>query len=152
MGPGKWTPENGYLAPEEGKLNLKEHNRLIYKRLWQWMTTHPDHALYLEAMKLLTLWGFYPYFAELKFQFFIGNIPILILFFLSILAMWKWRKYYRELCRLWILPVFISFVALLAVGSWRYRLTSDLALIILSTMYLYSFFFFKPVIRSVLWK
>lgn len=152
IGPGLWIPDNGYLTPEEENLNLKERNKLLYEKLWQWVKVHPYDTFYLEVMKLLSIWGFYPFLSVLKVRILFGNIPILVLLFLSILALWKWRKNYRELCRLWVLPIFVSAVALLAVGSWRYRLPGDLALIILSTMYIYSWFSSKPLIKSIAWK
>lgn len=137
QGPGMWTSEFDYLTLEEKKLPNEERNGLLLHRIIEWIKNHPYDALYLEAAKLANLWGFYPMFWSLKYRIFLGNIPILIVLFMGFTALWKWRTYSRELCRYWLIPVFITMVALITVGSWRYRLPADVALIVLSTLWFY---------------
>lgn len=137
-GPGMWTWQHGYLTEEESKLPPKLRNPILFDRVFQWVKTHPYETLYLEFAKLMNMWGFYPFSLELPMRVVLGNIPILMVFFLGLAALWKWRPYYRELCRLWTLPVFVSGVALISWGSWRFRLPADAAFIALSTLFVHS--------------
>jgi 4-amino-4-deoxy-L-arabinose transferase-like glycosyltransferase len=138
VGPGMWTHEHGYLTPEENSLPPKERNEILLERLTDWMKEHPSQVVYLEFAKLINLWGFYPMYWSLKERIFFVNIPTLIILSLGLIAIWKWRYQYRELCRFWAIPIFLSCVALVSLGSWRYRLPADVALIILSSMLIIS--------------
>jgi len=139
--PGMWIWDNGYLSEEEKGLSIEERSRLVRGRVIDFIKNNPGSFLYLEGAKLATMWGFWPWFWELKSKILFGNIPIITILLLGILAMIKWRKDYKILARLWVLPLFVSFVALYSLGSWRYRITSDCALISLSVMYIYSLFY-----------
>lgn len=151
-GPGMWIPDFGYITPEERKnLTASEVNDLLYKRVWEWIKSNPGKAFYLEFLKLMVLWGFYPFLWQLKAHMLFGNIPAIVLLLVSLLAVWKWRNYYRELARLWMMPIFVSCVALISVGSWRYRFPADEMMIILCVMYIYSLFSSKQVIRKLPW-
>lgn len=133
-GPGMWTYESGYLSPEENELPVKERNRLLFSRLFEWMKRNPDKVLYLETAKMLNMWGIYPIIWEIKTRVLFGNIPIITLLILSIISLIVFRKHFWELSRLWICPLFVSAVGLIGIGSWRYRLPADAALIIIASL------------------
>lgn len=133
-GPGMWIHDSGYLTEEENALPPKERNELLYKRLFEWMRNNPDKVLYLEAAKLLNLWGFYPIIWEIKTRVFFGNIPIIILSILSVISLVVFHARFLELVRLWMIPLFVSTVGLIGIGSWRYRLPADAVLIILASL------------------
>lgn len=137
VGPGMWTTNDDYLTPEEEKLPPVERNDLLFKRVMEWVQTHPKDALYLETAKLANLWGFYPIFLELEERLIFGNIPIVIMFVLAMCALWKWRHEYRLTSRLWTVLIFVCFVALASCGSWRYRSPADSAMIALAVMFVY---------------
>ncbi len=137
VGPGMWTTNDDYLTPEEEKLPPVQRNDLLFKRVMEWVQTHPKDALYLETAKLANLWGFYPIFLELEERLIFGNIPIVIMFVLAMCALWKWRHEYRLTSRLWTVLIFVCFVALASCGSWRYRSPADSAMIALAVMFVY---------------
>jgi len=138
-GPGKWTIESdtGYLSSEELKLTRSERDKLLLKRTKEWIIKNPCSALYLEFAKLGYMWGFYPFWNGWR-QTFFGNIPILFILLLSLLAAINLRKYWRKLAMLYTLPLFVSTVALISWGSWRFREPGDIGLIIVSVFFLYS--------------
>ncbi len=133
-GPGMWTYESGYLTPEENKLPVKERNRLLFARLFEWMRMNPDKVLYLETAKMLNMWGIYPIIWEIKTRALFGNIPIIVLLILSLISLIVFCAHFWQLSRLWICPLFVSTVGLIGIGSWRYRLPADSTLIILASL------------------
>lgn len=137
VGPGMWTTNNGYLTPAEEALPPVQRNDVLFEKVLNWVWDHPKDTLYLEAAKLANLWGIYPIFLELEERLIFGNIPILIMLFLSLCALWKWRHEYRMTARLWTVMVFVCFVALASCGSWRYRSPADSAMIALAVMFVY---------------
>jgi hypothetical protein len=58
-----------------------------------------------------------------------GAVPTVLLLLISI-GFWCWlpplRKHYP---RLWLLPLFVSGIALISWGSWRFRQAGDAGLI-----------------------
>jgi len=145
VGPGKWTHEHGYLEKEEENLPQIEKNALVQKRLLEWVQNNPKDALYLQTAKLAYLWGIYPLFVGGYKHFIFGNIPILLLLALSLMACYRFRNEILTLSRLWMPLFFICLVSQISWGSWRYRQSVDICLIILSTLYLFSS---KPTIRE----
>jgi hypothetical protein len=141
-GPGKWVAEydNGYLNEDEQKLPYAKRDVLMRQRTMAWALQNPSSALFLESAKLLYMWGVYPFYRNGVTQALFGNIPTVALIILSILSLVRFRGYRRHLSRFWILPLFVSFVALISWGSWRFRQPGDLGLIMLSGLFLWSIF------------
>lgn len=144
-GPGMWISSHGYLNDEEERLPPGERNALLDKKVKAWVMDHPKEALYLEAAKLGNLWGFFPIFPQLKERVILGNIPIMFFFVLALCALWTWRAQIRALSRFWSVMLFVSLVALIGCGSWRYRATADTAIITLGIALIYTLWTFKPV-------
>ncbi|HAC64727.1 MAG TPA: hypothetical protein DCF68_14625 [Cyanothece sp. UBA12306] len=138
FGPGKWLTisANGYLNKEELKLPYAQQDALLKKRTFNWVWQNPGSALYLESAKLLYMWGIYP--LKLDKQTLFGSIPTMTLLALSIAAMIRFRQNVRQLSRFWVLPIFVSGVALISWGSWRFRQPGDLGIILLSTIFILS--------------
>ena len=139
-GPGMWTHKHGYLTREEEKLPPAERNSVLLKKTLQWMKSHPKETLFLQSAKLANMWGIYPFWFSNMKRLVFGNIPVLLLLGLSILAMIKWRDLYRPLSRLWVLPLFVSFVAMFSCGSWRYRHPGDIGVICLAAFFVWFWF------------
>lgn len=137
-GPGKWVgiSETGYLSKAELKLPYAQQDGLLRQRTAEWIRQNPGSALYLQAAKLLYMWGFFP----LRFdkQTILGSIPTLAALVLSIAALIRFRQYTRQLARFWLLPIFVSGVALVSWGSWRFRQPGDLGLLVLSALFVLS--------------
>ena len=138
-GPGKWLPisENGYLSPLEQKLPYAKQDGLLKQRTLQWAINNPGSALYLEIAKLLYMWGIYPFWNRLA-QTIFGNVPTVICLALSAVALVRFRRDWRELSRFWLLPVFVSCVALVSWGSWRFRQPGDIGLLVLTVLFLHA--------------
>jgi len=138
-GPGKWLPisENGYLSPLEQKLPYAKQDGLLKQRTLQWAINNPGSALYLEIAKLLYMWGIYPFWNRLA-QTIFGNVPTVICLALSAVALVRFRRDWRELSRFWLLPVFVSCVALESWGSWRFRQPGDIGLLVLTVLFLHA--------------
>jgi 4-amino-4-deoxy-L-arabinose transferase-like glycosyltransferase len=132
-GPGKWLPisQNGYLSPLEQNLPYAKQDGLLKQRTLQWAINNPGSALYLEIAKLLYMWGIYPFWNGLA-QTIFGSVPTLICLALSAVALVRFRRNWRELSRFWLLPVFVSCVALVSWGSWRFRQPGDIGLLVLT--------------------
>lgn len=137
VGPGMWTDQSDYLTREENALPPIQRNDLLFYKVMDWVKAHPKDALYLEFAKLTNLWGIYPIFLELEERLIFGNIPIIICFILALCALWIWRKEYRTTSRLWAPLIFVSLVALISCGSWRYRAPTDGVMIALAVMFAY---------------
>jgi len=140
-GPGKWIPQDrtGYLNENETALPYTKRNFLLQQRTIEWIFLNPRLALHLEKAKLLYMWGFYPLFNTME-QFIFGNVPTIVLFIASILSLVKFRVHWRQLSRFWVLPIFVSVVALISWGSWRFRQPGDLGIIMLSVLFAWSIF------------
>jgi 4-amino-4-deoxy-L-arabinose transferase-like glycosyltransferase len=139
-GPGKITvpiEDTGFVNGEElNSLPVPQLERLISQRAIEWVVGHPGSALYLEVMKLLYMWGFYPVILE-KETLLLNFVSIACLG-LGIAALVRFRGHTRLLARFWVLPVYASATALISWGSWRFREVGDLGVLALSTLFLLS--------------
>lgn len=130
-GPGKWVPveSTGYLSPAELGLPYDARDRLLRARSEAWIFGHPADVAYLEACKLGYMWGFYGLSRNSHAQLLFGNVPILILLAFMLWCVAAGPPGRFGLARLWILPLFVSGVALISWGSWRFRQPGDIGLI-----------------------
>jgi hypothetical protein len=131
--------DTGYLSDDELKLPYAQRDVLLRRRAIAWALSNPGSALRLQGAKLLYMWGLYPFWNGAR-QTFLGNVPTIALLILSVFSLLRLRRYLRHLSRFWILPLFVSIVALISWGSWRFRQPGDLGLIALSGLFLWSFF------------
>ncbi len=134
IGPGKWLPitASGYLSPAElAHLPYDRQDALLKRRALAWAAAHPADALRLEGCKLLYMWGALRIGDNGAAQLLFGGVPILLLLAAAAAALarapWLWAR----APRLWLVPVFVSGVALISWGSWRFRQPADAALIAL---------------------
>jgi hypothetical protein len=134
IGPGKWLNDydTGYLSPQEQRLPLTQKGNLLTRRALSWVCAHPRDAAYLTLRKLLYMWGIYPFWNGLA-QTTLGNVPLLVLLCLAAASLFRLRRHFRDLTIFWTLPVFVTLVALISLGSWRYRQPGDLGLILLAS-------------------
>lgn len=133
VGPGKWLQpaDTGYLNAQEQSLPYTWQGNLLLKRASSWIFHHPGDASYLALRKLTYMWGIYPFWNGMS-QTAMGNVPTLGLSLLGAAALIRFRRYLRELSIFWTLPVFVSLVALISWGSWRFREPGDVGLIVLA--------------------
>ncbi len=133
VGPGKWLPmdQTGLLSAEEKKLPFAARSNRVGRKSIAWMREHPREAAYLQVRKLAYMWGIYPFWNGWK-QTILGNIPILILLPVGVIALIAHPTEVRALSLFWSLPLFVSAVALISWGSWRFRMPGDLGLIALA--------------------
>lgn len=134
IGPGKWLPMNasGYLSPaEQRRLPYDRQDALLKRRALAWARAHPADALRLEGCKLLYMWGAYRMGDNGAAQVLFGGVPILLLLAAAAAALARARWLWRQAPRLWLVPLFVSGVALISWGSWRFRQPADAALIAL---------------------
>lgn len=138
-GPGKWLAdsENGYLQPEDFKLPYIQRDKLLRQRTIAWVLQHPGQAMSIQCSKLLYMWGFFPFWQGLK-QTLGGNVPSIIALLLGMVSLIRFRQYWRELSRFWVLPIFVSSVALVSWGSWRFRQPGDIGLLVLCALFVLS--------------
>jgi hypothetical protein len=131
--PGKWVPSQatGFLSPREMQLPYTRQSKLLTERASAWIARNPGPALYLSMRKLTYMWGIYPFWNGTS-QTVLGNIPLIGLMAVGMVAMFRLRRYFRETSLFWTLPIFVSVVALIAWGSWRFREPADLGLIALA--------------------
>ena len=132
-GPGKWSEPagTGYLTPQELRLPYTQMSHLLARRALSWIGSHPGDASYLTLRKLLYMWGIYPLWNGLS-QTLLGNIPTIVVLVLAIAALIALRGCLRQLAIFWTLPLFVSAVAIISWGSWRFRQPGDLGLILLA--------------------
>jgi hypothetical protein len=71
---------------------------------------------------------------ETASQVILGNLPIIICLLLAAAALIRFRRHLRELSRFWLLPVFVTLVAVISWGSWRFRQPGDVGLIVLAAL------------------
>jgi hypothetical protein len=131
--PGKWVPweETGYLSPEEQKLPYTEVSRLSARRAVAWIRAHPREVSYLTARKWLYMWGLYPFWNGTS-QTLLGNIPLLLLLGTAAASLWRLRRFLPELAVFWTLPIYVTLIATISWGSWRFRIPGDVGLIALA--------------------
>ena len=136
-GPGNWVDgsNTGYLSKADFQLSRTDRDYLLLKRAILWIEDHPGQAFYLEGTKLTYMWGIYPFWNGLQ-QTLLGNVPTLLLLLLSLLSVIRFRQHWRQLFMLYTLPLFVSAVALVSWGSWRFRQPADVGLILLGVFFL----------------
>jgi 4-amino-4-deoxy-L-arabinose transferase-like glycosyltransferase len=137
VGPGQWLPpaETGYLSADEAKLPYARQDELLWQRSKAWIVENPGKAAYISVRKLLYMWGIYPFWNG-KSQTLLGNVPTLLLLGCGLSSLWVFRGRLRALFVYWTLPMFVSAVALISWGSWRFRQPGDLGLIVLTAVLL----------------
>jgi 4-amino-4-deoxy-L-arabinose transferase-like glycosyltransferase len=135
FGPGKWLlkEQTGYLSAEELALPYVQAGALLTERTHAWILAHPADAAYLSVRKLLYMWGIYPFWNGVSQSLF-GNFPLLVLLAAASVSLWLNRRSWRELAIFWTLPLFVSAVALVSWGSWRFRMPADVGLIVLAAL------------------
>jgi 4-amino-4-deoxy-L-arabinose transferase-like glycosyltransferase len=135
FGPGKWLlkEQTGYLSSEELDLPYVQTGALLNERTHAWILSHPSEAAYLTVRKFLYMWGIYPFWNGMT-QSLLGNIPLILLLCAASVSLRRNRRSLQELAIFWTLPIFVSAVALVSWGSWRFRMPGDLGLIILAAM------------------
>ena len=131
VGPGKWLPmyENGYLSPEEQRHPYVKTDRLLQQRAVSWVLSHPWEAAQIEVRKLTYMWGIYPMKENGWLQMLFGNVPILFVLAFTFAFLVAEPRTRFQFARLWMLAVFVSGVALISWGSWRFRQPADAGLI-----------------------
>jgi hypothetical protein len=144
--PGKWLNihETGYIQPEELHLPPSVTSQIMMRRAIDWSLAHPATVLHLTVRKLTYMWGIYPIWNGLG-QTLFGNLLLLTLLAAATAALICFRHYLPELAFLWTLPVFVSAVAVVTWGSWRFRMPGDLGLIGLAA----SLFFVPEVMHHL---
>lgn len=136
VGPGKWLPpyQNGYLSRAELRLPYDQQDVLLKKRTMAWAWANPGEALQLEACKFFYMWGLYPLLKNGQAQLMFGNLPTLVLLAAGLFGFVRVREARAALARFWILPFFVSAVALISWGSWRFRQPGDAGLVAFCTI------------------
>lgn len=132
VGPGKWLPltQNGYLSASERRtLPYDRQDALLQQRAIAWARARPGDALYLELCKLGYMWGFYRMADNGTGQLLLGSLPIIVLLLAVLVALARQPRLTWQTPRLWIVPLFVSAVALISWGSWRFRQPADAALV-----------------------
>ena len=131
VGPGKWLTigETGYLTPAELRLPYDRQDALLRARTTAWVKAHPFSALYLEVRKLAYMWGIYPVMSNGAAQALFGNLPLLVLLAVAGVALVRSAEARTRYVRLWIVPLFVSAVAAISWGSWRFRQPGDACLL-----------------------
>lgn len=131
VGPGKWVPiyENGYLSQAERARAYVEVDTLLQKRALAWASANPGKAMFLELRKLSYMWGIYPIAENGIWQGLLGNVPILALLAVTLAILVRNRSARTHYARLWMIALFVSGVALISWGSWRFRQPADAALL-----------------------
>jgi len=130
-GPGKWLTiaDNGYLTETEQKRPYAEIDALMRERVMRWVLANPGQALRLEVAKLSYMWGIYPLTGNGAAQLVFGNLPILGLLALTMFLLARDPATRARYARLWMVALFVSGVALISWGSWRFRQPADAALL-----------------------
>lgn len=130
-GPGKWLPsdQTGYLTTEERQLSYGEQNKLLQRRTIAWVQEHPRDAIYLTARKLLYMWGIYPLLGNGLLVALFGNLPVLMLLALFVGVVATNPAIRARGARFYLVPLFVSAVAVISWGSWRFRQPADAAML-----------------------
>ncbi len=133
VGPGKWLPpqNTGYLLPSEAHLPYPAMSRLLRQRSVAWIVGNPGESARIELCKLAYMWGFYPWRGDDPLRLLAGNLPILALLAGVLVTALRRPVPWLALARLWTVPLFVTGIALISWGSWRFRQPADAALIAL---------------------
>jgi hypothetical protein len=131
VGPGKWLTvgQNGYLTDAEQNLPYDQQDRLLKARAMSWIKGHPGPAFRLEVSKLLYMWGFYPLSRNGLGQTLLGSVPTIALLAFAVFNLVTMPFSRTALARFWVLPLFVTAVAAISWGSWRFRQPGDAGLI-----------------------
>lgn len=131
VGPGKWLSlsQNGYLSAEDLKKPYTEINHILQQRTLAWALANPSDAAWLEWCKLRYMWGADFESEEDWRQIVVGNLPILALLVLGSILFYLEPLARTRFVRLWIITLFVSGVALISWGSWRFRQPADAGLL-----------------------
>ena len=147
VGPGKWLPlnQNGYLSVrEQHALPYDQQDALLRQRAVAWASGHLWDALYIELCKIGYMWGIYRVDDNGLGQLLLGSIPIVGLLITVVAAFTRQPQLAWSTARLWVVPLFVSAVALISWGSWRFREPADAALIGMAAMGWANFRIAKP--------
>jgi hypothetical protein len=130
VGPGKWLPpeQTGYLDTAELALPYDRQDALLRARTAAWVEAHPGDAAYLELSKFGYMWGFQIADNQAR-QLLFGNLPTILLLIVVAVLFVRDRDARGRLARLWLPACFVSCVALISWGSWRFRMPGDAGLI-----------------------
>ena len=130
-GPGKWIPaaETGYLSDAEQRLPYAQQDALLKARTVEWISSNPGGAAYLTIRKVAYMWGLYPILGNGLRQALLGNLLLLLLLpaFLFVIA--SRPEIRRSTSRIYLIPLFVTGIALISWGSWRFRHPADAAMI-----------------------
>ena len=131
IGPGKWLTiqQNGYLTDAELELPYDQKDALLKARATAWVKANPGAALRLEACKILYMWGFYPLSKNSWGQILFGSVPTIALLAFALYGLATMPFARTALARFWVLPIFVTAVAAISWGSWRFRQPGDAGLI-----------------------
>ena len=135
-GPGKWIPinQNGYLNGNELELPYDQQDAILQKRTLAWLIGNPDRAAYLAMRKVAYMWGYYPWEKNGWAQIVFGNIPVIFLQLFCLAAIVRSPLIRRQCARFYLLPLFVTGVALISWGSWRFRQPADAGLIAIAAI------------------
>jgi len=139
VGPGKWisAAETGYLTESEQKqLSYFEKDKLLMERSTHWIEKNPKEVAQLTLAKIGYMWGYYGWSRMGMKEIIFGSIPIIVLQVGFIIGLVRNRGNFCDLARIWTLPLFVTGIALISWGSWRFRQPADVSLIIISAMLL----------------
>jgi hypothetical protein len=137
IGPGKWLSlgQSGYLSPDEVRhLPYDRQDAVLKARTMAWVRAHPLDALGIEACKIAYMWGLYRMGDNGTVQLLFGSLPILALLVVAGAVLARRPVLWGAGPRLWLVPLFVSGVALISWGSWRFRQPADAALIALAAV------------------
>jgi hypothetical protein len=131
VGPGKWVPatDTGYLTESEKRLPYVEQNSILTHRALIWILSNPLDAGYLIFRKLVYMWGFYPLFEGGLVLFLFGKIAAIFLLFTFLYSLSRSSTARAHGSRFFLMPLFVSAVAVISWGSWRFRQPADAAMI-----------------------
>jgi 4-amino-4-deoxy-L-arabinose transferase-like glycosyltransferase len=136
VGPGKWVTldQSGYLSAKELTLPYDQLDSLLRERTIKWISENPGKALQLEFYKLAYMWGVYSPVPNGLSQTLFGSIPAAMLLLFSIACVLFRPDDRVQLVRLWTLALFVSGIALISWGSWRFRQPADAGLLAFSVI------------------
>ncbi len=135
-GAGKWVAPylTGFLSPAEQALPYHQQDRILRERTVDWALSHPGQAALIELRKFSYMWGIYPIAQNGVRQMLFGNLPTLALLALALWSMIVMPGSRWQLVRFWALPLFVTGVAMISWGSWRFRQPGDAGLIALAAI------------------
>ncbi len=131
VGPGKWIPayKTGYLTPKDSGLDYFAQDKLLRAKALAWMQANPANTAYLVGRKLSYMWGYYPWDAGQGLKNVFGNLSIIGLQLLFAGALFSNRDIRLYQARFYLLPLFVTGVAVISWGSWRFRQPADSGMI-----------------------